>query len=557
MSPELRPEAKRLTLWGGLSFLIFAAFALFILYPVALVLYKSVVDPASGSVTFSHFIRFFTRKFHWNTLTNSLKVTCCATLLSALLGLPLAYLMRCVRIRGAGFLNILIVISYLSPPFIGAYAWIQLLGRSGVVTRWLNALFNTKFDGIYGFAGIVLVFTLQSFPLVYIYISGALKNMDNSLVEAAESLGCGRVGRVWRIIVPLVTPTLLASSMLVFMRVFADFGTPMLIGEGYKTLPVLVYTQFMGEVGGDDGFAAAICVIIIGLTLVMFFAQRILANRNTYAMTALKPMVAEKVSGLRGFVSHLAVYLVVGLAILPQAVVVYTSFLRSNGGQVFTGGYALQSYEATLFTKGSNPIVNTYLLGLASIAVVVVIGVLIAYLSVRKKNLLNSVNDVITMLPFIIPGSVLGIAFIFAFNNPPILLSGGALIMIIAFSVRRMPYTVRSSATALGQISPSIEEAAVSLGASDVKAFSLVTLPMMMPGVLAGAIMSWVTIISELSSSIILYTNSTQTLTVSIYTEVIRGNYGNASAYATILAATSILSLLLFYKLTGRRDISL
>ena len=164
----MKPEIKRPTLWGGLSFIIFAAFALFILYPVALVLYKSVVDPASGSVTFSHFLRFFTRKFHWSTLTNSLKVTCCATLLSALLGLPLAYLMRCVKIKGAGFLNILIVISYLSPPFIGAYAWIQLLGRSGVITQWLNALFDTRFDGIYGFAGIVFVFSLQSFPLVYI-----------------------------------------------------------------------------------------------------------------------------------------------------------------------------------------------------------------------------------------------------------------------------------------------------------------------------------------------------------------------------------------------------
>ncbi|MBR1671836.1 MAG: iron ABC transporter permease, partial [Fretibacterium sp.] len=404
---------------------------------------------------------------------------------------------------------------------------------------------------------IVLVFTLQSFPLVYIDVSGALKNMDNSLVEAAESLGCGRLGRIWRVIVPLVMPTLLASSMLVFMRVFADFGTPMLIGEGYKTLPVLVYTQFMGEVGGDDGFAAAICVIIIGLSLVMFFAQRVLANRSTYTMTALNPMAAKSLGGLSGVLSHLAAYLVVGLAILPQAVVVYTSFLRSNGGQVFTGGYALQSYEATLFSKGSNPILNTYLLGIASLAVVVVLGVIIAYLSVRRRNALNSVNDVITMFPFIIPGSVLGISFIFAFNNPPIILSGTALILIISFAVRRMPYTVRSSSAALGQISPSIEEAAISLGATETKAFSAVTLPMMLPGVLAGAIMSWVTIISELSSSIILYTNATQTLTVSIYTEVVRGNYGNASAYATILTVTSILSLLLFYRITGRRDISL
>ena len=547
---------KKLTVWNVLSLLILSAFALFVMYPLFLILYKSGINGDTGAFTIDNFAHFFAKKFYWGTMINSLKVTVVSTVLSAVVGLPLAYLMRSVKIRGGSFLNILIVISYLSPPFIGAYAWIQMLGRNGVVTHFINNLFGIHYGGVYGFAGIVLVFTLQSFPLVYIYVSGALKNLDNSLNEAAESLGCSRMGRIWKIIVPLVMPTLLASSMLVFMRVFADFGTPMLIGEGYQTLPVLIYNQFMGEVSGDDGFAAAICCIVIGLTIVMFFVQRFLATRNTYAMTALKPMVAEKAKGLRNILAHLAVYLTVGLAVLPQFVVIYTSFLATNGGQVFTGGFALQSYEATLFAKDNDVIWHTYFLGLCAIAIVLIVGVLIAYLSMRKKNALNSVLDVVTMFPFIIPGSVLGIAFVFAFNKSPVILTGTALIMIISFAVRRMPYTVRSSAAVLGNISPSIEEAAVSLGASEMTTFRKITIPMMAPGVLSGAIMSWVTIISELSSSIILYTNSTQTLTVSIYTEVIRGNYGNASAYATILTLTSVLSLLIFYKVTGKRDVS-
>lgn len=547
---------KKLTVWNVLSLLILSAFALFVMYPLFLILYKSGINGDTGAFTIDNFAHFFAKKFYWGTMINSLKVTVVSTILSAVVGLPLAYLMRSVKIRGGSFLNILIVISYLSPPFIGAYAWIQMLGRNGVVTHFINDLFGIHYGGVYGFAGIVLVFTLQSFPLVYIYVSGALKNLDNSLNEAAESLGCSRMGRIWKIIVSLVMPTLLASSMLVFMRVFADFGTPMLIGEGYQTLPVLIYNQFMGEVSGDDGFAAAICCIVIGLTIVMFFVQRFLATRNTYAMTALKPMVAEKAKGLRNILAHLAVYLTVGLAVLPQFVVIYTSFLATNGGQVFTGGFALQSYEATLFAKDNDVIWHTYFLGLCAIAIVLVVGVLIAYLSMRKKNALNSVLDVVTMFPFIIPGSVLGIAFVFAFNKSPVILTGTALIMIISFAVRRMPYTVRSSAAVLGNISPSIEEAAVSLGASEMTTFRKITIPMMAPGVLSGAIMSWVTIISELSSSIILYTNSTQTLTVSIYTEVIRGNYGNASAYATILTLTSVLSLLIFYKVTGKRDVS-
>ncbi len=548
---------KRFSMWTSFSLIILAVFLLFIIYPLVLVLCKSVIDPLSGSFTLEYLAKFFTKKFYWSTMVNSFQVTACATLLAALIGLPMAYVMRSVKIRGSGLLDILIVISYLSPPFIGAYAWIQLLGRNGMVTNLINELFGIRFDGIYGFAGIVLVFTLQSFPLVYMYVSGALKSLDNSLSEAAESLGCGRFARIAKIIVPLIMPTLLASSLLVFMRVFADFGTPMLIGEGFKTMPVLIYTQFMSEVGGDDGFAAALCVIIIVLTLLLFFVQRFLANRNTYAMTALKPLIAEPVTGMKNMLAHTFVYLVVGLAILPQVVVIYTSFLKSNGGQVFTGGFALQSYEATLFAKDNDVIWNTYILGLISISIIVIFGILISYLTVRKRNLLNSSLDTITMFPYIVPGSVLGISFLFAFNNPPLLLSGTALVMIIAFSIRRLPYTVRSSTAIIGQISPSVEEAAISLGASELKTFTKVTVPMMMPGVLAGAIMSWVTIISELSSSIILYTNSTQTLTIAIYTEVIRGNYGNASAYSTILTITSILSLLIFYRLTGKRDISM
>lgn len=228
---------KNLTVWNLFSVVILAAFALFIMYPIFLILYRSVIHGDTGALTLQNFAHFFAKKFYWGTMVNSLKVTVVSTILSAALGLPLAYLMRSVKIKGSSFLNILIVISYLSPPFIGAYAWIQMLGRQGVITQFLNDTFGLHYGGVYGFAGIVLVFTLQSFPLVYIYVSGALKNLDNSLNEAAESLGCSRMGRIWKIIVPLVMPTLLASSMLVFMRVFADFGTPMLIGEGYKTLP--------------------------------------------------------------------------------------------------------------------------------------------------------------------------------------------------------------------------------------------------------------------------------------------------------------------------------
>ena len=409
---------------------------------------------------------------------------------------------------------------------------------------------------IYGFTGIVLVFSLQSFPLIYMYVSGALKNLDNSLNEAAESLGLNAFQRVIKIILPLVMPSLLAGALLVFMRVFSDFGTPMLIGEGFRTFPVLIYTQFMGEVSTDDHFAAALCVIIIAITLLLFFMQRYLASKYAYSMTALKPMEQVEPKGVRKFFAYLFVYGIAFLAILPQLTVIYTSFLETSGGTVYTGNLGFSNYENTLLAKDNNSILNTYIFGLCAISLVVVIGVFVAYLTARKKSFVTEILDTLTMFPYIIPGSVLGISFLYAFNTRPLLLSGTAIIIILSLAIRRMPYTIRSSTAIISQISPSIEEAAISLGSTEFQTFRKVTVPMMLPGVMAGAIMSWITLISELSSSIILYTSSTSTLTVAIYAEVIRSNFGNAAAYSTILTLTSIVSLLLFFKLTKNKDIS-
>ncbi|TSB47401.1 ABC transporter permease [Alkalicoccobacillus porphyridii] len=548
---------KSLNGWNLITLFIMLFFALFILFPVILVLNKSIYDSGSGTFTLQHFAHFFERKFYWVTLWNSIKVTIVSTLLAVIIGLPLAYILRRVKILGSKTIQILIIVSYISPPFIGAYAWIQLLGRGGVITKFINDTFNLNYDGIYGFAGIVLVLTLQSFPLIFIYISGALKNLDNSLIEAAESLGYSGIQRVMKIVVPLITPTILASSLLVFMRVIADFGTPMLIGEGYRTIPVLIYTQFMSEVGGDAGFAAAIAAIFIIVTIALFLVQRIISRQYSYSMSALKPMEVKRSYGIKNVLSHGIVYVIALLSILPQLVVVYTSFLETTGGQVYTGRFSLQNYETILFNRDLSMILNTYKLGLFAIVIIVLLGIFIAYLTVRKRNMITSLLDTISMLPFVIPGSVLGIALVFAFNDSPFFWTGTAFIMILAFVIRRMPYTIRSSTAIVSQISPSMEEAAISLGASEKRTFFKVIVPMMMPGVLAGAIMSWITILGELSASIILYSSRTQTLAVSIYSEVIRGNFGNASAYSAILTVTSILSLLLFFKLTGKKEMNL
>lgn len=207
--------------------------------------------------------------------------------------------------------------------------------------------------------------------------------------------------------------------------------------------------------------------------------------------------------------------------------------------------------------RSGDAIKNTFSLAVVAIIFVILIAVLIAYVTVRRRNVLTNSLDVVSMIPYIVPGSVMGIALLLTFNKPPLLLSGTAMILIISFVIRRLPYTIRSSAAIVHQISPSIEEAATSLGASNLKTFFKVTFPMMLPGVISGAILSWVTIITELSTTIILYTSGTRTMSVAIYTEVIRGNYGTAAALSTILTAITVISLLIFFKLTGKKEISM
>ena len=266
-------------------------------------------------------------------------------------------------------------------------------------------------------------------------------------------------------------------------------------------------------------------------------------------------MVEKVPKKARKFLIHLYSYLVVSIAILPQVYVTYTSF-KNTSGKIFVPGYSLRSYE-TAFSKLGASIQNTIIIPLLALIIVVLLAVLIAYLAVRRRNALTNTVDILSMVPYIVPGTVLGIALLSSFNRRPLLLSGTMLIMVIALVIRRLPYTIRSSVAILLQIPLSIEEAAISLGASKMKTFFQVTVPMMAAGIISGAILSWITMISELSTAVILYTGRTKTLTVAVFTEVLRGNYGVAAALSSILTVLTVISLLVFNKINAGREISL
>lgn len=543
--------------WTIVTIGILAVFALFLIYPLISLFVDGFLEEGTGAFTMANFTKFFGKKFYYRSLLNSLKLTVCVTICSLLIGVPLAYIMSFFKIRGKSIIEILIIISMMSPNFIGAYSWILLLGRSGVVTQFLSNTFGIKMPSIYGFGGMLLVFTLKLYPFIYMYVSGALKKVDVAVCEAAESLGCNAIRKVFTVVMPLVTPTAIASALLVFMNCMADFGTPALIGEGYDVLPTKIYIEFVGESGGSAYFASAMASLMVVITAVLFLLQKWYVNKKSFTMSAMRPIQPTRAKGAKNVVMHVFTYLLVILSVVPHLVIIWTS-LRKTEVQYFVDSHSFESYTK-IFDTALSSIQNTYLYCIIALAIIIVLGMLIAYLSVRKKSMLTSAIDTIAMFPYIIPGSVLGITLLLAFNGKgdPMVLSGTAAIMIISLVIRRLAYTLRSSSAILYQISPSVEEASISLGDSPLKAFVKVTAKLMLPGVISGAILSWITLINELSSSVMLYTANTRTMSVAIYNEVIRASYGTAAALATILTLTTVLSLFLFFKISGSKDVTM
>lgn len=542
-------------LWTLVGLGILAIYVAFLAFPLFTIFKEAVAGP-DGTFSLAYFQRFFGERYYFNTILNSLKLSLATMAWALVIGVPLAYFYNFFEIRGRSVVQVLIILSSMSAPFVGAYAWILLLGRSGLMTRFVRDTFGWEMPTIYGFNGVVLVLTLQLYPLVFLYVSGALRNVDNSLLEASQGLGSRGLGRFVRVILPLCATSILASALLVFMRAMADFGTPLVIGEGFRTFPVEIYKQYVGETSQNYGFAASISVVAVALTAIVFLLQKLVALRFSFKMNALSRIQRRRAKPLAAVLMHAFTYLVVGVSMLPQAYLVYSSFRKTNVFGNFVRGYSLDSYrEAWRHVRRALP--TTLTIGGLSIAIVVLMSILIAYMVVRRRGVINNTIDTMSMLPFIIPGSVVGIALALSFSSGPLVLTGTMVIMVIAMCIRRSPYTIRSSVAILQQIPVSTEEAAISLGASKLKTFFRITTPMMANGIISGAILSWVTILTELSASIMLYSAKTQTLTLTIYVLVSRGTDGPASAVAAILMLVTALSLTLFMLLSRDRDLAI
>jgi iron(III) transport system permease protein len=528
--------------------------ALFLLYPLFGIFEASVLDPTGAHLTANNYLRVLARQFYQRALGNSLAIGAAATVVTTLVGVPLAFCLARLAIPGKPLLLALATLPLVLPSFVSAYALVLLFGRAGIVTQALRAI-GIPFESLYGAPGLVAVYTLTLFPYVVLPTLAAFKAVDISVEEAGQNLGASR-WRTWRtVILPIVMPAVLAGALLVFMDTLENFGVPFVLAEDMPILAVEAWKQFVGETGGNPATAGVLGVLLIICTTLALLAQRHYLARRRFATGArtAPPLLAI---GARWRIAAIAFsWGIVALALVPFCAVVVISFMRFRG-PVITTEFGLGNF-IQLFARAPGPLANTLILAGAAALGAALLGVPIGYVLTRTRTRLAGLLDIIAMVPFAVAGTVLGIGLVIAFNAGFLVLTGGWLILVIAYVVRKLPFNVRASSAILHQIDPSLEEASINLGVSPAMTFVKLTVPLMLGGIVGGAVLTFVTVASELSATVILYSGKWSTMTIVMFQALEGTSAGVASAAATVLIVVTIVPLALVNRLLRRQGASL
>ncbi len=461
--------------WNILLALIFLILFFVVVYPILYIFKASFISPETGAFSLKSYAAFFHYPYYLRCLRNSLFVSTLATLFSLLLGIPFAFFLSRYHIPGKAIIKTLGTLPLILPTFIGAEAWLILLGRNGLFAKLLQPL-GLEIPSIYGWKGIVLVFTLQFFPFVFLMVSSAINAIDRSLEEAATNLGAGRLRVFFTVTLPVITPAILSGALVVFYLCIENFGVPVLIGEDFRVLSVQAYNEFISEMGGNPAMAGALSMILLAITLALTLFQKYWIERKNYTMTSLNPLEVKRLRPLAAFLVWLFCTGVVFVALFPFAVVIVSSVTKSQGPVMYFGQWSLENFIRA-FTIAPRPIFNSFFLATTATLIGILFGLLVSYLLVRRRGAVSYLLDILVMLPLAIAGTVQGIALAATYNKGFIVLTGTWMILVLAYFIRKVPYSIKTTASLLQQIDPAIEEASINLGVSPVISFIRVVMP--------------------------------------------------------------------------------
>jgi iron(III) transport system permease protein len=515
---------------------------------------RSILTPDGTAFTANNYIKVLSRSFYRASVTNTLAIGLLSTLMTTMIAVPLAFAIARLDAPGKLLMTGLAALPLVLPSFVGAYALVLLLGRSGVVTHTLNA-WGIPFGSIYGTPGIVTVYTFTLYPYVLLPTLAGLKAVDISVEEAAQNLGSSPARTFRTVTLPIIIPSVLSGALLVFIETIENFGVPAVLAEDKPILAVEAYKLFIGETATNPSAAAVLGVLLIMLaTMVLIIQRRYLARHRFATGARAVPPLIRVGAGWRTLATTYC-WAVVLLALVPFFAIVVLSFMEFRG-PVLHARFSLGNY-AELFAVAGGPLSNTLMFATLAACGAALIGVPIGWVLVRSRTGWTSLLDIVSTMPFAVAGTVLAIGLVIAFNAGWLVLTGGWLIMLLAYTVRKLPFTVRSSSAILHQIDPSLEEASISLGVSPFRTLIGLIVPLMLGGIVAGMVLTWVTVASELSSTIVLYSGPWRTLTIIMFQALEGTGAGVAVAAASALIAITLIPMLAAYRLLQRHELSM
>ena len=543
------------------SYAVLAAITAFLLgllvVPVGAVFITAFRD-GDGTFTLGHFGTFFSTGLMRESFGNSLYVAVTSVIVASLIAVPLAYITVRFQFRGALLIQTLGVLPLIMPPFVGAVAMQLIFGRSGSVNLLLGEAFGFSLPIMQGLTGVIFVESLHYFPFILMNLIVALRAIDGAMEEAALNLGAKGWRLFARVVFPLALPGYLAGAALVFIKVFDDLGTPLVLGQTNMLAPQ-AYLRIT-QVGLEDPLGYVISVIMIAFSiLALWLSVRVMKGKDYSTLQKGGAGIARRrLSASEAIVAYTVIALVLLVVLSPHLGLLLLSFSRAWSYSVVPDAYTLANY-ATVFADGTGMIGNTLLYcGLAA-TIDVVIGISIAYLILRTRIPARQWLDFAASAAIAVPGLVLAIGYLRTFQGFEI---GGVpitqtwLLIMLAYSVRRLPYALRSCMAALQQLNVSLEEAAEMLGASKWRSVRRIVIPLMAGGILAGFVSSFITAAVELSATILLVVKESQapmSYGIYLYMQSVSGR-GAGAALGVLLVAIVAIGTYLSHMLIERAN---
>jgi iron(III) transport system permease protein len=517
---------------------------LFIVYPIFAVLQHSVMD-AKGfrPALFLDTLRNY--KSFWRVLGNSLGLAVFVGVASTLIGLAFALAATRSRSRLTVLLRSFSLLPMITPPFVVGLAIILLFGLQGLVT---SVLLGLQTRGIFGFPGVALAQTLSFAPVAFLVIASVVEGVNPALEEASLTLRAGPWETFWRVTLPLLRPGVANAFLLTIVESLADFGNPIILGGEFEVLSTEIYFAIIGRF--DKTLAASLGIVLLSASLVTFVLQQFWLGRRSYVTVTGKPPSGRPQPlprGLEiGLLGFCVAWCVFTLAL--YVFVFYGGFVEIWG---INNAFTLRHYRQ-LLRDGLDALTSTLILAGVSAPLTAVVGILTAYLVVRHRFPGRGALEFTSMLSFAVPGTVIGIGYILAFNQPPLLLTGGAAILVISFIFRNMPVGIRSGIAALAQIDKALEEASVTLRASFATTVWRIVLPLIRPAIISALVFSFVRSVTAISAVVFLVSAKWQLSTKVILDQAENGRYGLATAYSTVLIVIMAAAVALMYLLVGK-----